>query len=112
MQSDLEGLRGAASEEFELVGERLKAAKAESADVAARKVAKEEELKKSKSDLQQCSDSLKKIKEKMKKQSKEEEEARKRLEHSQDKKNRLLGEMDHAQAQQRDLGSRPDAFEK
>jgi chromosome segregation ATPase len=108
----MEGMRGSASDEYEGSDERLKQAKAESAACTARKVAKEQELQEAKSDLQQCYDSLKKTEEKMKKQSRGVEEARKRLGNLLEKKNRLMSEMDHAQAQQRDLGSLPETFEK
>ena len=73
---------------------------------------KEAELDNVKKQISEVNRSLKKTKDELRKYGSDADSARKKLDQLQEKKNRLIGEMDGAQAQLRELGSLPEAFEK
>jgi len=112
LMTELESLKDREGDELEMGNNRLKLLKEESEGAGARRAAKEKELSKVKTERQQCEAAVTAQIKKIKHQVKEFDESRKRLDQLQDKKNRLMSEMDHAQAQQRELGSLPEAFEK
>mmetsp|Transcript_16431 Transcript_16431/g.41507 ORF Transcript_16431/g.41507 Transcript_16431/m.41507 type:complete len:1206 (+) Transcript_16431:144-3761(+) len=112
LQAELDSTQGRGGEELEMGQRRLQALRTEAEEASGRRAAKEQELAKAKEDKTQCGASLQKQINEIKRQQRRFADSRKALDHLQDRKNRLLTELDHAQAQQRELGSHPEQFEK
>uniref|UniRef100_A0A6U4NQC6 Structural maintenance of chromosomes protein n=2 Tax=Hemiselmis andersenii TaxID=464988 RepID=A0A6U4NQC6_HEMAN len=110
--AELENAQGRGGEELQMGERRLQVLKAEADEASGRRVAKEQELAKAKDDKAECGAALQKQTNEIKRQQKKFADSRKALDHLQDRKNRLHTELDHTQAQQRELGSHPEQFEK
>mmetsp|Transcript_51571 Transcript_51571/g.122163 ORF Transcript_51571/g.122163 Transcript_51571/m.122163 type:complete len:1202 (+) Transcript_51571:76-3681(+) len=113
LQTDLEELqRTAASEPLELEQMRFQTCKEKTQACTENKDKKDKEKSDVKSKKDSADSELKSVRSKLKNQAGSFERARKKLDQLMDKKNRLMTEMDSAQAQLRDLGSLPQAFDK
>jgi structural maintenance of chromosome 3 (chondroitin sulfate proteoglycan 6) len=112
LQEDLDGLFDTAKEILAVEQLALSGFERDALAVKEQKEQKEAELDNVKKQISEANRSLKRTKDDLRKFGSDVDSARKKLDQLQEKKNRLIGEMDGAQAQLRELGSLPEAFEK
>jgi structural maintenance of chromosome 3 (chondroitin sulfate proteoglycan 6) len=112
LQEGIDRLMDTAKEDLEVEQSALSSLERQAQEAKELKEQKEAELEANKQQIIDVNKKLKKVKDELKKFGSDVDSARKKLDVLQERKNRLITEMDGAQAQLRELGSLPEAFEK
>jgi structural maintenance of chromosome 3 (chondroitin sulfate proteoglycan 6) len=112
LQEQIDGLLDTSKENLEAELSALSLLERQAQEAKELKEQKEAELETNKQQISDVKKSVKRVRDELKKFGSDVDSARKKLDVLQEKKNRLITDMDAAQAQLRELGSLPEAFEK
>mmetsp|Transcript_39668 Transcript_39668/g.93971 ORF Transcript_39668/g.93971 Transcript_39668/m.93971 type:complete len:1207 (-) Transcript_39668:191-3811(-) len=113
LQQEMDSMQDqSGDQDLEVEQLRLQSAKQSAKQCTEQKEAKDVEKNEVKAQKDRVEVELKATKTQLRRQGAEVEGARKKLDQLMDKKNRFMSEMDSAQAQLRELGSLPEAFDK